>query len=788
MPNQALSTVENNFTKGLVTEYTGLNFPENAATDTDNCTYGLVGDVNRRLGIDFEENFSSFDQVTVNKALNTYRWNNAGGDGSSQVVVVQNGMTLLFYASSNVTIATSLSLNRLSSVVDMTAFQTGTSPDPAQSECQFSSGNGYLFVYHPQCNPFFCSYSGGAITANIITVNIRDFTGVLEPGVAVTDRPTTLSNQHLYNLINQGWTQGSPWVAISSGSGPAVVAAPGGASFTVAAGIPGTTIGDTVGIYTTRDIYTGAGFIPAGTGVMGGVLSSYAGVTMGISITSDLFMARGLQLGPYRIVPYNKGYINTWQAALSNYPSNSDVWWFFKDNTNTFNPLTTINQVTINSGNAPRGHFIMNAFNLDRSTISTVSGMNTVSTTVRPRTGTWFQGRVWYAGVDASAQKSTTTDFYTWTENIYFSQTVVGPEQFGACHQLNDPTSETLFSLLPTDGGVITIQDAGAIYKLYPIQNGMLVFAANGIWFITGSQGIGFAANDYTITKISSVQCISGTSFVDVQGLPYFWNEEGIYAVTPSQNGGLQVTNVAFDTILSYYNEIPIQSKRYARGVYNPIDYTIQWIFRSISDGGNISSRYEYDSILNFNTYNKAFFPYSIGGGLSSQHPQVKGILYLTYPAGSSTPPPSFKYLCADALTVGNTITFADEHDTNYVDWASSESGAVNYDSFFVTGYKLHGNKGSTRFQIPYIYMFSRADEPTGYTIQSIWDYATSGNSGKWSSIQQIFNNKPYFGMIFRRHRLRGQGIVLQIKVGSVDGQPFDIMGWSTFETMNTGV
>jgi hypothetical protein len=45
MPAQVLSTVENNFTKGFVTEFTGLNFPENAATDTDNCLYDIVGHV-----------------------------------------------------------------------------------------------------------------------------------------------------------------------------------------------------------------------------------------------------------------------------------------------------------------------------------------------------------------------------------------------------------------------------------------------------------------------------------------------------------------------------------------------------------------------------------------------------------------------------------------------------------------------------------------------------------------------------------------------------------------------
>lgn len=785
MPSQALTTTENNFTKGLVTEFTGLNFPENAATDTDNCVYTLVGDVNRRLGINYEQNFSTFAQDRSNRAVNTFKWNNAGGDGDTQVIVTQVGMTLLFYKSSASTVASPLSTQKLTSTVDMTAFQTGLTPNPALEECQFSSGNGYLFVYHPRCQPFFCNYAAGVITANAITVNIRDFNGVVEAGGnPVTDRPSVLTQEHLYNLINQGWTQGSPWVATSASSPPAV-ASSGLLSFTVSAGIAGVVIGDQVSITTTQDFYTGSGFIAAGTPVMAGVVSSYVANTLNINITGSLLMAVGSLLGPYKIFAYNKGYINTWQAGLGNYPSNSDVWWFFKNSTNNFDPVATLNQVTINSGNAPRGHFILNAFDQNKSVISAVTGMTSITTSLRPSTGTWFQGRVWYSGVNASQTATGNANFYSWSSNIYFSQVVIGPEQFGMCHQLNDPTSETLFGLLPTDGGVITIQEAGEIHKLFPIQNGLLVFAANGVWFITGSQGIGFSANDYTVTKISSVQCISGTSFVDVQGLPYFWNEEGVYAVQPTQGGGLQVNNVAFESIFSFYGNIPVESKRYARGTYSPIDYTIQWLYRSVSDSNNISSRYEYDKILNYNTANKAFFPFTIAGALDSSHPQVNGILYVTYPGDANSPSPAIKYFSSE----GVNVTFAEEYATSYVDWASAASGgSVNYSSFFVTGYKLHGNKGTTRFQIPYVYMFSRADDPTGYNIQSIWDYATSGNSGKWSSVQQIFNNKPYFGMIFRRHRLRGQGIVLQIKVTSVDGYPFDIMGWSTFENANTGV
>ena len=51
MPIVPSASIENNFTAGLKTEFTGLNFPENAATDCDNVIFDMPGDVTRRLGI-----------------------------------------------------------------------------------------------------------------------------------------------------------------------------------------------------------------------------------------------------------------------------------------------------------------------------------------------------------------------------------------------------------------------------------------------------------------------------------------------------------------------------------------------------------------------------------------------------------------------------------------------------------------------------------------------------------------------------------------------------------------
>src|SRR6266436_6539714 len=184
LQQQPVPTVENHFIAGLKTEYTGLNFPVNAATDTQNCVYTLIGDVERRGGINYEANFALNNNNVNNVARSSFRWLNAGGDGTSQILVQQIGINLYFYKTSSATLANPVSTTLLSSVVPVTQFlATGTTANPAVSECQYAMGNGYLFIFHPNCDPFYCIFNNNLVTANVITLQMRDFVGIPETGV-----------------------------------------------------------------------------------------------------------------------------------------------------------------------------------------------------------------------------------------------------------------------------------------------------------------------------------------------------------------------------------------------------------------------------------------------------------------------------------------------------------------------------------------------------------------------------------------------------------------------------
>lgn len=853
MPNQTPApALQNHFQAGLKTEFTGLNFPENAATSTDNCVYTLTGDVLRRGGINAEANhvINEIDQASV--AQSSYIWKNVGGDGQTQMLVKQVGSNIYFFQITNATTSNGASNTLIPTIVNIALNQApGNTNNVALTECQYADGNGFLVIFHKDCDPTLCAFNSltQVITPTLISLQTRDFIGIPEPGVADNFRPSTLSQEHLYNLVNQGWTQGANYTA--SGNPNAGGTGPGGAGAVSAGGstagypllynapITGAswyipiitesspsilTVGAIVNI--TFQIAVGGntnqnaqvtGVVTsytAGTDIIINVLSSnywasgsynnqfaFFGFWSGGNIVSDPFAQFGVTLN---ISIFNKGFIGTWHTDLLNFPSNSDVWWLYKDNTGVFNPTTTFVNVQQNVGAAPKGSQILNPWNQDRSTVSGVSGLTPVVTTARPSTGAWYQGRIFYTGVNASQQPTGDEPYTTWTENIYFSQIVQTSSDFGKCFQVNDPSAQDLFSILPSDGGVITIQGCGQIYKLFALRFGLLVFAANGVWFIAGSTGIGFAANDYTIVKISNIQSISATSFIDVVGYPLFWNAEGIYQVTPTQQAGsahspdiqLDVQNMVIGTINTFYSDIPQTSIQFARGDYDKLNFIVTWVYKTTQETG-IVDRYQMDGSLSYNTITKAFYPYTFPNkinipGLANTLCDVK---YIQLPSGITTPPPTLKYITEINLGAGpQFITFFEENDfTTYTDFAVSDpfnTGAgYDYSSFFVAGYNLPG-QGVRKIQMPYCYLFFREPANSACQVQSLWDYAIAGTSGRWSAKQLITNNidPTKFNMLYRRVRLLGRGLAVQLKIQSVTGQPFDIMGWSVWDVINPGV
>ena len=203
MPRSAGTIVENNFVNGLITEATGMNFPENACTSASNVIFKETGEVTRRLGYDYETVYQLNTVTRNNSAIVEYEWKAAGGDGNVDFVVQQIGGTIYFY---RVSPSNSLSAGLHATSIALSTFAVSGAPSPNAEPCSFSYGKGFLFVTNKYCEPFYVTYSvaNNTLVGTAITVKIRDLEGQ-EDGLSVDERPSVLSDTHNYNLRNQGW-------------------------------------------------------------------------------------------------------------------------------------------------------------------------------------------------------------------------------------------------------------------------------------------------------------------------------------------------------------------------------------------------------------------------------------------------------------------------------------------------------------------------------------------------------------------------------------------------------
>ena len=699
MPRAQNISVQNNFAKGYLTEATALTFPENACTEVDNIVFDRLGSVERRFGFDFESGYSSSTLDLTGKVVVTYEWLNVAGEGDTAFVVVQVGNTIYFY---KVVPGSAISANKHSHTIDLTTYFPSGVTSVATVECQFSSGNGLLFVTNERLDTFYVSYDVGSDTfsESLIDLQIRDFQGDLSDALAVDARPTStlaaLNVNHKYNLLNQGWTTAT---------------------------------------------------------------------------------------------------LTSWDTARTDMPSNSDVSWYFKNVSSAFD-FTTVDQYSVGNSPAPKGHFIYNVYNTNRSSNSSGATDESISTE-RVSTSAFYTGRVFYSGIKLGEHSG----------KIFFTQIVQQKVQYGMCYETNDPTSETLFDLLPSDGGVINIQDAGIIFKMVPTLNALVVFASNGIWAITGSQGSGFRANDYTVSKISAVRCISHSSFIHVDGIPYWWNLDGIYTVTlDPQTNAMKVSSISDTTIKFFFDTIPAEAKQFARGIYDPFTKRIQWIYRNASPR-SFEDRYVFDSFLTLSLISNAYFKWSVDttnvrihsildvqsqGGAFGEVDIIDGAASVI--DGSATviifEPENTgidsvtKYFSSYLDGADTKVTFSECYKETYLDWETFDSIGQDFTSYFITGYKLLG-KGMTRFQQNYVNIYLDNSVDSSFKIQGLWDFATTGNTGNWTTEQVFYITADDYSTKHKRIKIRGNGYACQFKVFNNGNYPFTIYGWSIFESGN---
>lgn len=691
MARNSGTLVENDLSGGLNSEATALTFPANAVAETYNCIFHPDKRVTRRTGIDFENDsvpWSLGPGAQFSWAIGSYLWRSAGPNGNTNILVTQQGPFLYFYISDG----TPLGPNRIDQVANLDNFKVSGAPDPYYTLCEFDSGRGYLFVTHPYCEPFFINYNGVDFDTGVINVTVRDVEGI-DDELAINARPSTLTDAHHYNLLNQGW-------------GDVPMYSNGGTS-------------------TLENIVTGLNAI------------------------------------------------DVWHLKRpADYPSNADVWYTLQSPAYgvtgsvypyVFRPDTIGDGVPVGTSKAPRGRFTSSAWYFDRPAVSGISGLPIdTSYYLRPSTVAFFAGRVFFSGVRAEG----------YNHKIFFSRIIESYRDFGQCLTDNDPTSQNNTDSLPSDGGVIAIHDIGNIYRLFAVENNLLVFGSNGIFMITGSSGLGFTATDYAVIKISTMSITDNISYVDVGGIPVFWNVEGIFTVVGNDKGTLTLQNISESSLKRFFASIPSVSKLWAKGAYDPYTRCIRWLYNSFGDPSSF-----YDRVLSYNIDTKAWYVWSLWPPSTLTNPRIASIVTV-----ESNTIPVMKYVVIYQTEAGLFSRFADFERPYYKDWLST--AAVNYDSYFITGYRVHG-EGNKKFQTNFVnFYFEATPDIDGFvSVSGIWDFAININENKYTREQIIPIPIGSRSNTVKRIRIPGNGKSLQIKVSSIENTPFTCVGWSIWET-----
>lgn len=192
----------NNFVKGIVTEANALSFPENASLEEVNFKLNRDGSRDRRLGIDFEDDFvlNSTGYTAEQLATSTrsfFRWPYASGSRTTDIGVIQIGGYLYFV--NLLTAAPSANLLNNGNPINTGVENTAT--------FEYALiGNNLIAVSSSLTQPYLATYNETTDLVTYVTapIQVRDSVGV-EDFLRVDERPIVLSNTHRYNLINQGW-------------------------------------------------------------------------------------------------------------------------------------------------------------------------------------------------------------------------------------------------------------------------------------------------------------------------------------------------------------------------------------------------------------------------------------------------------------------------------------------------------------------------------------------------------------------------------------------------------
>lgn len=207
MTRAATSKLYRSFIKGLITEAGPLTYPQDASIDELNTVLSVRGNRRRRLSLDYEPDYEQVHIASSPSTVTTseYLWKAVDTDADINFICIQVGAIVHFFDANEQV----LSSAKKSFTLDLTDYlsPTGVDADVVSGDAvDFASGKGFLFIAQIAIEPLVVEYHPATDTITVvkIRIQIRDFDGI-DDGLANDEEPETLSEEHKYNLRNQGW-------------------------------------------------------------------------------------------------------------------------------------------------------------------------------------------------------------------------------------------------------------------------------------------------------------------------------------------------------------------------------------------------------------------------------------------------------------------------------------------------------------------------------------------------------------------------------------------------------
>ena len=738
------------FVKGLITEASPLTFPENASIDEQNFVLNRDGSRSRRLGLDYEGAYAktstglTADDIKQGKQ-SFHRWDTPSGNSSVAIGVIRVKNKLWF-----IDLLTSApSANLLNSGNSITI--TGLSNNNIETAV---INNQLIIVSKDIDKPVLLSYNSttDTVTQSTIDIKVRDIWGLVD-GLGDDERPATLSDEHKYNLRNQGWNEN----IVTKGGGDALAE-----TFTALSKYPSNSDSWTLGKISNSADANYEKFDP---------------VVLQKNSQSRYTVARGSII----IDAFDRG--SSREAGTDVTGLNSDT------ETGNISTIASYAQRIFYSG-------------IDSSVTNGDAKSPNYS-------GYIFFTKVVTSNTDLGKchQEADPTD--PGINDIIDSDggTIQIPEATRIVKIISSQSSLLVFAengvwevYGDTNGFVATSFQASKISpngilnskSVVNVGGNFVYWSKAGIYLLSTDSVAGrFKAESLSLTTIQSLYL--GIPDIGKNNCKGFYDEKE-NRVRWLYNDSTSYTNNNY--INKYTKEL----------VY---DLTLQaWYTNTFSDLAT-NSPYVADYIevpgYAVSSFDQSVLVTSGDTVIDSNSDTVVTTEDLLLNRSSQ-----FSYL----TIVGTSFTLSKFNNLSFKDWVTENGTGVSYTSYLVTGYELFGDVMRDK-QIPYVFFyFTRTED--GYIasgsnlilnnqssckVQSQWNWSNSANSGKWGSEFQAYrllrnyiptgSGDPFDygdGVIITKNKLRGSGKTISLKINSEEGKDMKLLGWAFPATATSNV